>query len=203
MAQEQQMAKEVEFYFDYGSPFSYLADTQLPELARRAGATILYRPMLLGAVLKATGNASPISIPAKGRYMGFELQRWAERYRVPFRMNPFFPINTLRLMRGAVASQAIGVFPAYHRTIFAGVWVKEVNLGDDAVFRETLASAGIDAAAVSAAIEQPEVKNRLRDNTDEAVRRGTFGAPTFFVGGEMFWGNDRLDFVEQALARVA
>jgi 2-hydroxychromene-2-carboxylate isomerase len=197
------MAKDVEFFFDYGSPFSYLADTQVPDLARRTAATIIYRPMLLGAVFKATNNASPISIPAKGAYMGLELARWSKHYRVPFQMNPFFPINTLRLMRGAVASQMAAVFPAYHQAIFPAVWAEGLNVADDAVLRELLRSAGLDADALTAGIEQVEVKNRLRENTEDAVRRGAFGAPTFFVGDEMFWGNDRLDFVERALAPTA
>src|ERR1700720_1887748 len=98
------MTKQIEFLFDYGSPFSYLANTQLPALAQRTGASIAYTPILLGGVLKATGNSSPIAVPAKGAYMRLELKRWAQRYRVPDLVNPFFPINTMRLMRGAIAS---------------------------------------------------------------------------------------------------
>src|SRR2546427_6626147 len=111
------MSPQVDFFFDYGSPVSYLADTQLTALAQRTGATVVYRPMLLGAVLKETGNASPVTVPAKGRYMGVELQRWAGHYGVPFAANRFFPINTLRLMRGAVAAQREGCFAEYHRAI--------------------------------------------------------------------------------------
>ncbi len=111
------MSQQVEFFFDYGSPFSYLADTQLAALAQRTGATIVYWPMLLGAVLKATGNASPIAVPAKGRYMGVELQRWAKHYGVPFVTNRFFPINTMQLMREAVAAQQADCFAEYHRAI--------------------------------------------------------------------------------------
>jgi 2-hydroxychromene-2-carboxylate isomerase len=197
------MAKQVEFFFDYGSPFSYLADTQLEALETRTGAKIVYQPMLLGAVFKATNNASPVSIPAKGRYMGMELARWAKRYGAPFQMNPHFPINTIRLMRGAIAAQQSGVFAAYHRAIFPAFWAKAMNLGDESVIRETLKGAGLDADAILAASEQQAVKDRLRENTDDAVRRGAFGAPTFFVGEEMFWGNDRLDFVEDVLRRTA
>jgi len=193
------MSKNVEFFFDYGSPFSYLADTQLPALAERTRAAILYRPMLLGAVLKETGNASPMAVPAKGRYMGVELQRWAKHYGVPFVANPFFPINTIRLMRGAVAAQQEGSFPAYHQAIYRAFWTEEVNLGDQEVMRSVLRNAGLDAALIFTRIEAPEVKGQLRANTEEAVRRGVFGAPTFFVGEEMFWGNDRLTFVEAAL----
>ena len=193
------MAKQVEVFFDYGSPFSYLADTQLPALSARTGATIVYRPMLLGAVFKATGNASPITIAAKARYMSIELQRWAARYGLPVPNNPYFPINTLRLMRGAVATLQDGTFQRYHRAIFTALWSKGVNLGEEGVIGETLKAAGLDAVGVLHRIEQPEVKDQLKANTDEAVRRGVFGAPSFFVGDELFWGNDRLDFVEAVL----
>jgi 2-hydroxychromene-2-carboxylate isomerase len=195
------MAQQVEFFFDYGSPFSYLADTQLAALARRTGATVVYRPMLLGAVLKATGNASPATVPAKGRYMGVELQRWARHYGVPFAGNKFFPINTMRLMRGAVAAQQVECFAEYHRAIYPAFWVDGENLGEPEVIRAVLGKAGLDADRILARIEELDVKEQLRLNTEEAVRRGVFGAPTFFVGEEMFWGNDRLTFVEETLTR--
>ena len=195
------MAQQVEFFFDYGSPFSYLADTQLAALERRTGATVVYRPMLLGAVLKETGNASPITVPAKGRYMGVELHRWARRYGVPFAANKFFPINTMRLMRGAVAAQHAECFAEYHRVIYPAFWVDGANLGEPEVIRAVLDKAGLKADLILARIEEPDVKEQLRLNTEEAVRRGVFGAPTFFVGEEMFWGNDRLMFVEEALTQ--
>jgi len=195
------MAQQVEFFFDYGSPFSYLADTQLAALERHTGATVVYRPMLLGAVLKETGNASPITVPAKGRYMGVELHRWARRYGVPFAANKFFPINTMRLMRGAVAAQHAECFAEYHRVIYPAFWVDGTNLGEPEVIRAVLDKAGLNADLILARIEEPDVKEQLRLNTEEAVRRGVFGAPTFFVGEEMFWGNDRLMFVEEALTQ--
>lgn len=195
--------RSVEFFFDYGSPFSYLADTQMADLEKSTGTTVVYSPMLLGAVLKATGNASPMAVPAKGAYMGLELRRWAERYGVPFRVNPFpFRSNTLRLMRGAVASQRLGVFRAYHRAVFPAVWGEALDLGDEAVFRRLSERAAIDPQGLLDAIEAQETKDELRRSTEEAVRRGVFGAPTFFVGDEMFWGNDRLAFVEEALRRA-
>ncbi len=197
------MAPKLEFFFDYGSPFSYLADTQLKGLAARTGAEIVYRPILLGGVFKETGNTSPIAIEAKRKYMMAELERWARRYGVPPLRNAHFPIHTLRLMRGAIAAQHAGVFPAYHRAIFDAFWARGLNLGDAAVMREVLEQAGLDAARLIAMSEEHAVKDELRRNTEEAVRRGAFGAPTFFVGDEMFWGNDRLDFVEQALAAAA
>jgi 2-hydroxychromene-2-carboxylate isomerase len=189
------MPKQMEFFFDYGSPFSYLADTQLADLLKRTGAQIIYKPMLLGAVFKATGNASPVSVPAKGKYMGSDLAQWAAHYRVPLKMNPFFPINTIRVMRGAVAAQSAGCFPAYHSMMFRAMWAEGVNLGDQKIVREMFAGLGMDPDAV----EREDVKEKLRANTDEAVARGAFGAPTFFVGDAMFWGNDRMQFVEAAL----
>jgi 2-hydroxychromene-2-carboxylate isomerase len=195
---EVMMAPQIEFFFDYGSPFSYLADTQLPALARRTGAEIVYRPMLLGAVFKATSNASPVSVPAKGRYMGIELQRWARRYGVPMAMNPHFPFNTIKLMRAAVAAQIQGRFETYHPAAFRAVWVEGVDGSDPAALATLLERTGIERGS----IEGDEIKDRLRANTDQAVARGVFGAPTFFVGDDMFWGNDRLDFVEEALTRA-
>jgi 2-hydroxychromene-2-carboxylate isomerase len=190
----------VEFFFDYGSPFSYLADTQLPGIAARTGASIVYRPMLLGAVLKATGNSSPMAVPAKGRYMGRDLERWAKHYGVAFQRNPFpFLGNTLRLMRGAVGSQKLGVFDRYHPAVFSAAWGNAVDLGDEAAFRAVLRGAGIDAGELLRSIDDQSTKDELRRATEVAVERGVFGAPAFFVGDELFWGNDRLDFVERAL----
>ena len=142
------MAQQVEFFFDYGSPFSYLADTQLAALERRTGATVVYRPMLLGAVLKETGNASPITVPAKGRYMGVELHRWARRYGVPFAANKFFPINTMRLMRGAVAAQHAECFAEYHRVIYPAFWVDGANLGEPEVIQAVLDKAAASGGRV-------------------------------------------------------
>jgi 2-hydroxychromene-2-carboxylate isomerase len=194
------MAKELEFFFDYGSPFSYLADSQLERLAARTGARVIYRPMLLGGVFKETGNSSPIAIEAKRKYMTADLERWAKHYGVPALHNPHFPINTIRLMRGAIAAERLGGFPAYHRAIFDAFWREGLNLGDAAVVREVLERAGLDAERLAAASEEPAVKDALRVATEAAVARGAFGAPTFFVGDQMFWGNDRLLFVEHALS---
>lgn len=192
--------KQVEFLYDYGSPFSYLADRRLPAIAQRVGATIIYTPVSLGAVLKATGNHPSLdTVPQKGRYMSIELSRWAGRDGCPPPSHTHFPINTMKLMRGAIASRHLGVFDRYHAAIFDAFWMKDLRLGDDAIFASVLESAGVPAAAIRAAIQTPAVKDGLRANIDDAVARGMFGAPTFFVGDEMFWGNDRLDWVEEAL----
>ena len=199
------MTATVEFFFDVGSPTTYLAWTQLPKLAADCGATIVWRPMLLGAVFKATGNASPVTVPAKGRWMLQDMARHARRYGVPFAMNPHFPINTLTLMRGAVGIQMrepdrLG---AYLAAVFDALWCRGLNLGDPAVLAATLSEAGFDPAAMAALAADPEVKAKLLAHTEEAVARGVFGAPTFFVGEAMFFGQDRLDFVREALTPMA
>ena len=196
------MSKRVEFFFDVGSPTTYLAWTQLPALCERAGAELVYRPMLLGAVFQATGNASPAAVPAKGRYMDIDMARHARRYGVPFAMNPYFPINTLTLMRGAAGAQlrAPARLDAYLRAVFRAMWVDALNMNDPAVVARALGAAGFDPAEVLAWTADAQVKAALRATTEEAVARGVFGAPTMFVGAEMFFGQDRLDFVREALA---
>lgn len=195
------MSKSVEFYFDFGSPTTYLAWTQLPALCAETSAELIYKPMLLGGVFQATGNASPVTIPSKGRFMIQDLQRFARRYGVPMQFNPHFPINTLGLMRGAVAVQLRMPerFDAFVSTIFRALWVDGQNLGDLAVLGKVLAEAGFEPQTLLALTAEPEVKEVLKATTEEAVRRGVFGAPSMFVGGELFFGQDRLDFVREAL----
>ena len=193
--------KTIEFFFDFGSPTSYLAYKALPALAAGVGASIVYRPMLLGGVFKATGNASPVTVPAKGRWMFEDIPRWARKHGVPFAFNPAFPINTLPLMRGAAGLQMRepARFVAYCDAVFDALWQHQQNLGDPAVLAATLAAAGFDAEAFMALIGDAEVKAALVATTEEAVARGVFGAPTCFVGTQMFFGQDRLDFVRDAL----
>ena len=196
------MSRQAEFFFDFGSPTSYLAWTQLPGLVAEAGAELRWRPMLLGGVFKATGNASPVTVPAKGRWMFQDMARWARRYGVPLAMNPHFPINTLTLMRGAVGLQMRqpADFERYVEAVYRAMWAQPVNMGDPAVMAEVLQRAGFDPAAFVALAGDAEVKAALVANTDEAVARGVFGAPTVFVGEQMFFGQDRLEFVREALA---
>jgi 2-hydroxychromene-2-carboxylate isomerase len=196
--------KSIEFFFDFGSPTTYLAHTQLPRLARDAGAALVYRPMLLGGVFKSTGNASPVAVPAKGRWMSEDIQRWAQRYGVPFTFNPHFPINTLTLMRGAAGLQMRRPedFGPFVDAVFQAMWVVPRNLGDAGVLATTLAAAGFETQAFLDLVADPEVKGSLVANTEEAVARGVFGAPTCFVGGQMFFGQDRLDFVREACSRA-
>ena len=194
------MSRTVEFYFDFGSPTAYLAYRRLRQLAQAYGLTIEYRPILLGGVFKATGNTSPVAIPAKGEYMlKHDLPRFARRYGVPLNFNPHFPINTLNLMRGAIAAMRLGCFDAYADAVYDAIWVGEKNMGDPDVVADTLTAAGLDADALLGLSQEPEVKSELVKATEEAVARGVFGAPTLFMDGEMYFGQDRLDFIEEAL----
>jgi 2-hydroxychromene-2-carboxylate isomerase len=195
------MTKTVEFYFDVGSPAAFLAFRRLPGLCEAAGARSDFRPMLLGGVFQATGNQSPMTIPAKARYVMEDLERFARRHRIPFAHNPFFPINTLTLMRGATGLQLRepARFLPYVEAVYRAIWVDGKNMNDPSVVADVLRSAGFDPAALLALAGDPEVKERLKAVTQDAVARGVFGAPTFFVDGRMYWGQDRLDFVKEAL----
>ena len=197
------MTKQVEFFFDFGSPASYLAWTQLPKIAAAAAAQIVWKPMLLGGVFKATGNASPVTVAAKGKWMMGDLDRCAARYGVPLVMPVNFPVNTLTMMRGAVGVQQRqpADFDRYVKAIFEGMFARGLNMGDPDVLAGVLTAAGFDPATFIALVGDPAIKQGLVAITEEAVSRGAFGAPTMFVGGEMHFGQDRLDFVAQALAR--
>jgi 2-hydroxychromene-2-carboxylate isomerase len=197
------MPRTAEFLFDFGSPANYLAYKRLPALAERTGARIDYSPMLLGGVFKATGNASPAAIPAKGRWMNADLARWAARYGTEFNRNPYFPINTLHLMRGATGLLGDPRFMAYCDAVFDAMWRTPQNLGDPEQLAPVLDRAGLAPDEFPALIEREDVKARLKAATDAAVARGVFGAPTFFVGEAMFFGQDRMDFVEEVLTGTA
>jgi len=193
------MSKTVEFFFDFGSPASYLAWTQLPRIASENGAQIIWKPMLLGGVFKATGNQSPVMIPSKGRWMLQDLARFAARYDVTMQFIPQFPINTLALMRGAAGYQGSEHFEHYVETVFEALWVQQKNLSKPEVVAEVLSAAGFAPVEFERLVSDETVKERLKATTEEAIKRGVFGAPTFFVGDEMHFGQDRLDFVAEAL----
>ena len=193
--------KAIEFFFDVGSPAAYLAWTQLPRLAADAGAAIRWRPMLLGGVFKATGNSSPVTIPAKGLWLINDLKRWADRYGVPLQLPADFPINTLTLMRGAAGIQLYQPedLARYLEAIFNGVFAQGLAMGDPAVVARVLIKANFDPAHILNLTGDPLVKQALVATTEEAVARGVFGAPSMFVGEEMHFGQDRLEFVAAAL----
>jgi 2-hydroxychromene-2-carboxylate isomerase len=195
------MQKTVDFYFDFGSPAAYLAWTQLPTICAETGARLVLKPVLLGGVFQATGNRAPMTVPLKGSYLFVDLARFAQRYGVPLTFNPNFPINTLTLMRVAVGLQMRqdARFDDYCAAMFKAIWVDGKNMNDPAVVGAVLAQAGFDPQALLALSSEPGVKDELKTLTEAAVQRGVFGAPTFFVADEMFWGQDRLDFVREAL----
>ena len=192
--------KTLEFYFDLGSPTAYLAWCRLQQLSAQYDFELLYRPVLLGGVFKATANASPVTVPAKGAYMmQQDLPRFAHKYQVALNSNPHFPVNTLQLMRGACAALEQGQLEPYLQALFPAMWVDAKNLGDPELVADVLGAAGMDAAALMAAAQDPVVKQALIEATEAAVARGIFGVPTVFLGDDMYFGQDRLDFVEEAL----
>ena len=197
-------AAKVQFMFDFGSPNAYLAELVIPDVERRTGVKFEYVPALLGGIYKLTGNSSPAdylrSIKNKPEFQELEMQRFIRRHNITkFRKNPFFPVNTLQLMRGAVAARFEGVFEPYFHAAYHHMWEEPKKMDDPQVAREALISSGIDFDRLFARAQQPDVKNRLLELTQDAVNRGAFGSPTFFVGNEMFFGKDQLRDVEEAI----
>lgn len=195
------MTKTFEYYFDFGSLATYLAHTQMDKIRAETGAQPIYLPMLLGAVFKATGNVSPVSVPAKGKYIFVDFKRFADSYGVPLNNNPFFPIITTTLMRMLTGLQmrSDARMHEFMDVIFKAIWVDELNLNDPEVVERVLQEANFDAAALLHLANAQETKDRLKDVTTQAVERGVFGAPTFFVGEQMFWGQDRIEQLKAAL----
>jgi 2-hydroxychromene-2-carboxylate isomerase len=190
----------VEFYFDFGSPTAYLAHKRLQQLQERYRFDLVYKPILLGGLFKATGNTSPVMVAAKGNWMMTQdLPRFADLYQVPLLINPHFPINTLNLMRGAVGLLDSNCFQTYLDTVYDAIWVRGENMAEIDVVERVLTNVGMDARGILAMTQDSEVKARLISNTDAAVVRGCFGAPTMFVGDQMFFGQDRIQFIEMTL----
>jgi len=195
---------QLEFHFDFGSPNAYLAHLVIPEIEQRAGAKFDYVPVLLGGVYKLTGNRSPAEslagIKNKPDYERLETARFIERHGITsYRHNPFFPVNTLTIMRGAIAAQRLGVFERYVDEIYRHMWSEPKKLDDPAVLRAALLESGLDAEHLGDLVQDAEVKLQLLENTERSVARGTFGSPTFFVGDEIFFGKDRLRDVEEMI----
>lgn len=194
------MVISVDFYYDFGSPTAYLAWTQLPELCARYNAELNYKPMLLGGVFKATGNSTPVVIEPKGRWLFDDITRYAALYDVPYKMNPHFIVNSMTMMRGAMWAMNNGVIESYNRAMFLATWVKGLNTADSGVIAEVLNEATLDSEAMLSAVGEDAIKKQLIEQTESAIVRGIFGAPTMFVGDEMHFGQDRLDWVERKLA---
>jgi len=199
------VTKSLELIFDFGSPNAYLCMKALPELLDRTGADLIITPCLLGGIFKATGNKAPMvqyaDAPAKLAYENLEMQRFIERHGLTkFRINPHFPVNTLTIMRGAVVAEDEGVLDDYVDAVNRAMWEDGLKMDDPEVIATFLSANGFDAPTLLARTQEPEIKAKLAQNTEAAVARGVFGIPTFFVGGEMFFGKDRLAQVEEALA---
>jgi 2-hydroxychromene-2-carboxylate isomerase len=193
------MSNTVEFLFDVGSPTTYLAHKRLPALIERTGAEVVYVPILLGGVFKATGNASPAMVPAKGLYMNADMARFARRHGIELVFNPHFPVNTLTMMRMIAGLVGHPLFMTLVDTLFNAMWRDQKSMGDPEVVATVLTEAGFDPEPMFALAQSDDAKALLIANTERAVARGVFGAPTFFVGDDMFFGQDRLVFVEEAL----
>ena len=195
---------KIEFHFDFGSPNAYLAHLVIPKIEQRTGAKFVYVPVLLGGVYKLTGNRSPaeslIGIKNKPDYERLETARFIKRHGITsFRQNPFFPVNTLTIMRGAIAAERLDIFEPYVDEIYRHMWSEPKKLDDPAVLRAALLECGFDVERFGELVQDAEVKAQLLANTERSVERGTFGSPTFFVGDEIFFGKDRLRDVEEMI----
>ena len=198
------MSKRIEFLFDFGSPNAYLAGKALPAIEQRTGAKFDYVPVLLGGIFKATGNVSPVianqGIKNKGEYQFLEIERFIKKHGLTkFQFNSHFPVNTLQIMRGAIAAQLDGLLPQYFEVVAAAMWEQSLKMDDPDVIKAALDAGGIDGAHILARIQEADVKAKLIANTEDAVNRGAFGIPTFFVDGEIYFGKDRLREVEEAI----
>ena len=197
------MSGQVEFLYDFGSPNAYFCHAVIPGIEARAGITFGYKPILLGGLFKLTNNRSPVTafaeVKNKLEYQRIEIRRFVKKHGLAkFKMNPHFPVNTLHIMRGAVAAQRLGVAQVYIKAMFAGVWEEGLKLDDPEVIGAALAKAGLDARALMALSQEQSVKDELAANTQAAFERGAFGAPTFFIGREMWFGKETLRDVEAA-----
>ena len=194
-----------QFLFDFGSPNAFLSHEAIPAIEQRIGVKFEYVPILLGGIFKATSNKSPAEslagIKNKREFHALETERFLKRFNVrPFTWNPFFPVNTLNLMRAAIAAQLEGVFEDYVDAAFHHMWVEPKKMDDPEIALRALTASGLDAAGLFARAQEPEVKAKLIENTQSAVERGAFGAPTFFVGSEMFFGKEQLREVEEMVS---
>jgi 2-hydroxychromene-2-carboxylate isomerase len=193
------MNDRIEFFFDFISPYSYIAYNRIDWLKEQTGAEIVFRPFFLGGVMNDAGNSPPANVAAKGKWMWTDLKMHAARYGIEMEMNPSFPFNTVNLMRGCFPAEDEGVLRPYCDTCFRAVWAEGRNMADKETAIEALNEAGLDGEKLMAGAAAPEAKEKLKANSDEAVRRGAFGAPTFFIGEKMYFGQDRMEFVADAL----
>jgi len=192
------LKKKLEFFFDYVSPYSYLANSQILKLKE---VEVLYRPILLGAVMQATKNSPPGNIPEKGIYLISDVQRWAKHYGIPYRTNSIFPQNTLKALRLAIVGRRFNCFKEIHQSLFHAMFVDDKDLSCSEVLIDLIKANNLNEIQLIENISNQDIKDELRNNTEEAISRGVFGAPTFFLDGEMFFGNDRIQFIEKILSK--
>jgi 2-hydroxychromene-2-carboxylate isomerase len=193
------MRKRVEFYYDLGSPYSYLASTQIERICEKYNADLDWKPFLLGGVYKETGNRAPLEVPNKRAYMVEDLAEWARYYGVKFNFPALFPLNSIKSMRGALVAKEKTKIRDYTHKLFELYWVYGTDLSQDDVLKDAVSELGLDSVWFLQRIGEQYIKDKLREETNEAVKKGAFGAPTIYVGDRMFWGNDRLPFVEEYL----
>jgi len=191
--------KQIEFFWDAASPYSYLAATQIEALAARSGASVLWKPFLLGKAFEASGNRMPASVPAKAKYMSADLQLWARYYREPLNFPKLFPVNSVLALRCACAAEALGYQAKFALTVLRAYWVDGADITQPQAIETAANKADLDGALLLQQSQTQTAKDLLHANTDDAIRRDVFGAPTFFVGETMFWGNDRLALLETFL----
>jgi 2-hydroxychromene-2-carboxylate isomerase len=201
------MSTTIEFQFDFGSPNAYFCHRVIPAIEARSGKRFSYTPVLLGGLFKLANNRSPAEafagIPNKRAYDRLEIERFVKKHDLSaYRFNPHFPVNTLKIMRGAVAAQALGCFERYVEAVYAAMWEQQRDMADEAQILAVLAAAGLDGPALLLKSQDPEVKAGLMANTERAHARGAFGSPTFFVGDDIYFGKDRLREVEEAIAQL-
>lgn len=194
------MSEQVEFYYDYGSPAAYIAWARLPAICEEHGAELIRKPILLGGLFKATGNQTPVNVKAKGEWMFDDLARHAAWFDIPFKKNPYFIINTLPLMRGAMWARQSGQLERYDQVMFEAIWAGEKDMNSPEVIASVLNEGGFDTKEVFAAVQQQGIKDQLIAATEEAASKGMFGVPSMIVNGELHFGQDRLDWVERAIA---
>ena len=194
------MSQTIEFFWEPGSPYTYLAATQVERIAAETGAKVVWKPFLLGKVFESRGMKLPASIPAKASYMFKDLARWAQMYQVPVTMPKVFPVNSLIASRAAIAASQLGHESAAAKAILRAYWGEGEDISQVEVLSAAFTKAGLDAAAIFVRAQEQSVKDQLKENTEEALKRGVFGAPTLFVGDAMFWGNDRLEQMGLVLA---
>ena len=200
------MSANVEFHFDFGSPNAYLAHLVIPDLVARTGVPFEYVPVLLGGVFKATNNVSPAvslqGVKNKGEYAQLETERFLKQHGITrYARNPYFPVNTLQIMRGAIAAKRLGVFERYVDEVYRHMWAEPKKMDEPEVIEAALEESKLPAGALIALTQDPSVKQELIANVERSVARGTFGSPSFFVGKELYFGKDRLRDVEEEIER--